>query len=153
MYVHFYWSSETETSLFRNLQENLACSKSLIRFIWMVCVMGGKWPYNCSFAGDCFQNSFKTAHSILMHFFSKCFVRVHEVLPYNNTNTTTALKISRLISRSFIWKIIFSNDFQMIDNQSMAFCGFSMRMLTQLSVDEILLPMYVRLIPGSCHLN
>ena len=40
---------------------HLQCPTCLI---WMVCVMGGKWPYSCCFVGCCFQELFKIACNI-----------------------------------------------------------------------------------------
>ena len=40
-------------------------SMYLARLTWMICVMRGKWPYRCNFAGCCFQDLFKTARSII----------------------------------------------------------------------------------------
>ena len=34
--------------------------------IWMVCKMGGKWPYGCFLVGPCIQDFFKTAHCIFV---------------------------------------------------------------------------------------
>ena len=58
------------------------------------------------------------------------FVSVHVVHLHSSTDTVTAKKKSRL-------------DFYMIDNPSIAVHAFARRKLTSLSVDEILLPMYV----------
>ena len=45
----------------------------LIRFIWMVWEMGGKWQYNCCFVGCCFQELFCVARSILVQIPSTFF--------------------------------------------------------------------------------
>ena len=37
----------------------------LVHLSWMVCEMGGKWPYNFCFAEYCFQDLFKTACNII----------------------------------------------------------------------------------------
>ena len=58
------------------------------------------------------------------------------VRPYNSTNIVTAWKKSR-----FMLSVI--SDFHMTDNLSIAVHAFSMPMLTSLSAEEILLPMYV----------
>ena len=36
---------------------------------WMVCEMGGKWPYNCCFIECCFQGLFEEARRIILRFF------------------------------------------------------------------------------------
>ena len=64
-------------------------------------------------------------------FFSKCFVSVH--LPYMCMDTDTAWKKSGFILSDRL-------DFHIIDSLSIAFHTFAMRMLTSLSVNEILLP-------------
>ena len=43
------------------------------RSSWMVCEIGGKWPYSCCFVGCCFQNLFKTVCSIFVSFPSSHF--------------------------------------------------------------------------------
>ena len=42
------------------------CPACLIRLIWIVFVMGGKWPYSYCFVGCCLQDYFKIARSILV---------------------------------------------------------------------------------------
>ena len=86
---------------------------------------------------------FKTAHSILRQFpsgfFSVHFASILVVHPYNSLDSATACKknsFSILLDRS---------DFHLIDNLSIAFSIFHRRMLTSLSVDEMLLPRYVKL--------
>ena len=37
----------------------------LIRLVWKMCKIRGKWPYNCYFVGWCFYDLLKTARSIL----------------------------------------------------------------------------------------
>ena len=66
------------------------------KFTWMVSELGSKWPCSYCFAVCHFQDLFKTACSILVKFpssfFSKHFVRVQVVQPYNSTDTATASK-------------------------------------------------------------
>ena len=50
---------------------------------WMVFKMGGKWPCNWCFVGDCFQNML--------------LVKVQVVHPYNSANKITVWKNSRFI--------------------------------------------------------
>ena len=40
------------------------CPAYLVRLIWIVFVMGGRWPYSCCFVGCCFQDLFNIARSI-----------------------------------------------------------------------------------------
>ena len=58
--------------------------------------------------------------------------------PYSSNDTATAWKEFRFILSE-------RSDFYMIDNQSVSFLTFARRMLTSLSVDEILLPRYMNL--------
>ena len=57
----------------------------LLCLIWMVCEMGGRWPYSCIFFGCCFQEMLLIARSTLTllpsNFFSNRFVRVHTIVP------------------------------------------------------------------------
>ena len=85
------------------------CPACLVGLSSMVCVIGGKWQYNWSFLGCCFQDLFKTARRILIWFisilFSKRLVRVQVVQPYSSTDTAQALKNSRIKEISFIWSV------------------------------------------------
>ena len=38
----------------------------LVRLLWIVFVMSGRWPYNCCFVGFCLQDLFNIARSILV---------------------------------------------------------------------------------------
>ena len=75
------------------LQQCLAC---LLRLIWMVLEMGGRWPYSRCFVGCCFQDLFSIARSILVQFmlifFSKRFVSVYVIHPYSNIDTNAVWK-------------------------------------------------------------
>ena len=66
------------------------------------------------------------------------FVSVHMVHPYGTFDTGTAWKKFRFISLDI-------SDYYMNDNLSIAVHTFTKRMLTSLSVDEILLPRYANL--------
>ena len=91
--------------------------------------------------GCCFQDLFNTTRSILVQFvssfFSRRLVSVHVMCPSNSNDTTAAWKNSRFISSD-------RSNFYMIDNQSIAVYAFAWRILTSLSVDETLLPRYVK---------
>ena len=54
-------------SWFLLLQQCPAC---LVRLIWMVFEMDGRWPYRCCFVGCCFQDLFNIARSILVQLLS-----------------------------------------------------------------------------------
>ena len=122
------------TSLISSSLLHQLCPAGLVCLIWMICEMGGKWPYSGSFMGCCFQDLFKTARSILMlfssNFFSMRFVQV--VQPYSSSGITTAWKKSNFI-------LSVNSDLHIIDNLSIAVHASPMCMLTLLSVDEILL--------------
>ena len=80
-------------------------------FTWLVCEMGGKQLYRCSFVAFCFQDLFKTAHSIVFfpsNFFSSCFVRVQIVHLYSITDTAIIFKKSLFLLQE-------RSDFLMID--------------------------------------
>ena len=74
-------------------------------------VRRGKWQNSCWRC--CFQDLYKIARNILVHFqsifFSRCFVRVSVVLPCSSIDTATAWKISHFISSK-------RSDFHMIEN-------------------------------------
>ena len=69
---------------------------SFVHLIWIVLEIGGWWPYNCCFAGCCFQDLFNIACSILVQFLSSFFsihlARIHVVHPYSRNDITTAWK-------------------------------------------------------------
>ena len=73
--VSLCWSANTGTSISCvNRRMSLLslsllskeCPACLVHLSWMVCQMGGKWPYNCGFVGCRFQDSFKAARLILV---------------------------------------------------------------------------------------
>ena len=86
--------------------------------------------------GCCFQNLLKIVSRIIVQFpssfFSMLFVSVHLVYPYNSIDAATARKKSSFILSG-------TSDFPMIDNLSIAVHACARRMLTLLSVGEILL--------------
>ena len=113
------------------------CPACLVRLTWMVCEIGGRCPYSCSLVGCCFHDLFKTARSILVQLqsslFSRRFVQVQVVQPYSSTDMTTAWKNCR-------FSLSVRSHFHMINNLFVA--EHAIRVLTSLSVDEILLPRY-----------
>ena len=42
------------------------CPACLVCLTWVVCKMGGKWPYSFCFVGRCFQDFFRTMCSTLV---------------------------------------------------------------------------------------
>ena len=82
-------------SLFLLLQQ---CPTYLVRLIWMVLEMGGRWLFCCCFVGCCFQDLFNIACRILVQFLSSFFsmhlVSVHVVHPCSRTDMTAAWKKS-----------------------------------------------------------
>ena len=42
----------------------MECSAYLFRLIWIVFVMGGRWPYSCCFVGCCLQEFFENPRRI-----------------------------------------------------------------------------------------
>ena len=89
-------------------------SRILVRLIWMVFKMGGRWPYIC-FLGYGFQDLFNMARSILVQlplsFFSMRSVSVHVLHPYSKMDTTAAWKKMHFILSDW-------SDFHMTDNLS-----------------------------------
>ena len=111
------------------------CSACLVRLIWMVFEMGGRWPYSCCFVGCCFQDSFNIARSVFVQFLSSFFSILcqHQVVhPYSSMDTTAAWKK---------WYFILSDrsDFHMTDNLSIPVHAFASHILMLFSVDETLL--------------
>ena len=93
------------------------CPACLVRLIWIVFVMCGRWPYSCCFVGCCFQDLFNIARSILASLPSSLFsirlVSVHVVHPYSSINTIAAWKKLRFI-------LSVRSDFHMTDSLSIA---------------------------------
>ena len=83
------------------------------------------------------QNSMYNSCIVLMRF--SC---IHVVYPYSSNDPVTDLKKSRFI-------LLDRSDKDMIDNQSIAFLIFTRRILTSLSVDEMLLLRYGNWCPNS----
>ena len=77
------------------------CPAYLVRLIWMVLEMGGRWLYSRCFVGCCFQDLFNMARSILVQLLSNIFavplVSVNVVHPYSIMDTTAAWKKLRFI--------------------------------------------------------
>ena len=66
-YVRVHWSTSL-MSLSLLLQQ---CPECLVHLTLIVCVMGGRWPYNWCLVGCCCQDLFNIARSILnKHFYS-----------------------------------------------------------------------------------
>ena len=88
---------------------------SMVRLIWIVFVMGGRWPYSSCFVGCYRQDLFNIALNIIVllpsSFFSSRFVSVQVVHPYSSIDTTAVWKKLR-----FIFSVRF--DFHMIDSLS-----------------------------------
>ena len=73
LYVGSSWSYYLCSSMWMGPQEYLTmplllqqCNECLVRLTWIVFVMGGRWPYNCSFVECCRQDLFNIARSILV---------------------------------------------------------------------------------------
>ena len=113
------------------------CSACLVRLIFIVFVMGGRWPYSCCFVGCCLQDLFCIARNILvwlqLSFFSIHLVNIHVVHSYSSIDTAAAWKKLRFI-------LSVRSDFNMTDSQSIAVHAFASRVLMSVSVDETLLP-------------
>ena len=116
------------------LQQCLAC---LVRLIWMVFVIGGRWPYSYCFVGSCFQDLFNITRSILVklpsNLFSIRFVSVNVVHLYSSMDTTAVWEKMRFISSD-------RYDFHVTNNQLIAVHAFTSRVSMTFSVNETLLP-------------
>ena len=75
LYVCSSWSScfcsaicgvHRRTSLMRTSLLLQQCPACLVRLIWIVFVMGGRWPYSWCFMGCCLQDMFNIARNILV---------------------------------------------------------------------------------------
>ena len=113
---------------------------SMSWLIYLVCEMGGKWPYRSCFVRCYFRDVFKRGHSNLFYFpssfFSRRFTGVHVVQSYSSTDKATPWKNSNFILSE-------TSNFHMLDNLSVAIHTLPIRMLTSLSVDEELLSKYM----------
>ena len=118
------------------------CPTCLVRLIWIVLEMGGRWPYSCCFVACCFQDLFNIARRIIVQllssFFSIRLVSVHVVHPYSSMDTTAALKKLRFIATD-------RSDFHWTDNLSIVYHTLASRVLMSFYVNETQLPMWVNL--------
>ena len=64
-------------------------SASLVRLIWIVFEIDGRWPYSSCFVECCLRDLFNTARSILAQLPSS-LVSFHVVYPYSSIETTSA---------------------------------------------------------------
>ena len=107
------------------------CPAYQARLTWMVCEIGGKWPYSFCSVECCFQDFFKTVHNICSS--HQTFIKVQVVQPYSSTDKAQLRRIP----------ILFLSDFYMVVNRLIAIHALPICKLISLSVDEILLPRYV----------
>ena len=64
-----------------HLRVRVKGSIGLVRLIWMVFEMGGRWPYSCCFVGCCFRSLFDIIRSILVQLPSSFFsIRIHTIV-------------------------------------------------------------------------
>ena len=61
-----YMGVHRSTSLMNSSLLLLQCPACMVRLIWMVFVMGGRWPYSWCFVGCCCQDLFNIARNILV---------------------------------------------------------------------------------------
>ena len=113
------------------------CPACLVRLIWIVFVMGGRWPYSWCFVGCCRQDLLNIPRNILVllpfSYISSRFVSVQVMHVYSNIDTIAAWKKLRFI-------LSVRSDFHMIDRLSIAVHAFVSRVSMSFSVDETLLP-------------
>ena len=120
-------------SLFLLLRSWPACIGSLI---WVVCLMGDKWPDSWCFLKWFFHDLFQMHALFFLSFFCKRFVYDKVVQSYSITDTTSASNISRFILSE-------KSDFSMVNKMAITVYIFSMHVGTTLTVDEILQPTYM----------
>ena len=99
------------------------CSTCLVRLIWIVFMMTGRWPYSGCFVRYYLQDLFNTAHSILVQLPSS-FFSIRLVHPYSSKKTNYVLFYRSGLTS--IWSI--------------AVHAFTRCVLMSISVDETLLP-------------
>ena len=82
------------------------CTACLVRLIWTVLEMGGRWLYSCCFVGCYFQHLFNIARSILVQlpssFFSIRLISIYIVYLYSSSDTTIYIYI--YISQEHVYK-------------------------------------------------
>ena len=100
------------------------CPIYLVRLTLIVFLVGGSWPYSCSFVGCCLQDLLNIDRSFIVRlplsFFSIRLLSVYVVHPYRSIDTTAAWKKLRFISS--VW-----SDFHMTDSQSRGVYAFLVR--------------------------
>ena len=109
------------------------CSPCLIRLLWMVFEMGGRWLFSCCFV-EFVQYISKHSCVVPVYLFLYRFSSVRVVHLYSRMDTTAAWKMRFKLSDRFY--------FHMTDNLSIATHTFACCILTSFSVDETLLPRY-----------
>ena len=102
------------------------CPACLIRLIWMVFEMGGRWPYICCFVGCCFQDLFNIARSILVQLLS-CFFSIR--LSASIWCIHKAVWTRPLLGKKLCFILSDRSDFHMIDILSIAVHVFASRLL------------------------
>ena len=105
------------------------CPACLVCLIWIVFVIGGRWPYSFCFVVCCLQDLFNIAH---VKIFSSHLVSVHVVHPYSSIYTNAAWKKLR-------FTLSVRSDFHMTDSLLIAVRAFVSRVSMSISVDETLL--------------
>ena len=107
-----------------------------VRLIWIIFVIGGRWPYRFCLVGCCIQDFLDIARSILVQLTSSFFFWTLCQRPcgesYSSMDTTAAWKILRFILSD-------RADFNMTDNLSMPVDTFACHEVVSFSVDETLL--------------
>ena len=120
------------------------CPAWFVRLTWIVLAMGSKWPNSYCSEWCYFQDLFHLGYrsflcsSRLAFFFFIRFVSVHVVHPYCSNDISDAWKKSRFISSD-------RSDFSLVNSLRITFHAFARHIMTSLSVDEKLLPRYVKL--------
>ena len=116
------------------------CPMCFVRLTWIVCEMGGSWLNSCCFVEYCFQDFWKQfAPSLYSSHLDFSPSALFKSWWCSHTLVLTWLQLDR--NSRFI--LSERSDFQMIINLSIVVHAFPVRMLTSLSVDEILLLRYM----------
>ena len=114
---------------------------SLVRLTCRDFEMGGKWLYSCRFRVVLFLRFFSKQNAKKLCSSSQDFTLSALLKRYSHTIVVTWLQLL-IVPVLFYQKL----GLHMVDNLSVVVHTFLKRMLTLLSVDEIFLPMYEKLL-------
>ena len=100
--------------------------------------MKGNWPYSCCLVGCCFQGLTAREHAVFLCSSRLAFSLSISLVSMWCIHTIILIQL-QLGKKKFCFILSNRLDFYMINNQSITFHAFTKRMLTPLSVDEMLM--------------